>query len=150
MKLATSLAFTLAATFSAAGAFAADKPASTATARPQQQKLSDCSKDAHTKNLKGDDYKSFMSTCLKSTAPSKTATADAAAVPATVPTTAPANGTADKFVALPSPNPQQQKMKACAAEAKTQNLKGNDRRAYMSTCLKGTSSTEAKAASTTK
>jgi hypothetical protein len=150
MKLATSLAFTLAATMSAACAFAADKPTPTSTMRPQQQKMSDCSKDAHTKNLKGDAYKSFMSTCMKSTTPA-TASADAPVTAKTTAATAPANASNDKYVAVPSDanNPQQQKMKTCATQAKTQNLKGNDRRAYMSTCLKSTPAT-ATPASTAK
>lgn len=33
--------------------------------------------------------------------------------------------------------PQQNKMKTCNAEAKTKALKGNDRKAFMSSCLKG-------------
>lgn len=40
--------------------------------------------------------------------------------------------------------PQQQKMKGCNAEAK--GKKGDERRAFMSTCLKGGSSTTAKSA----
>ena len=63
MKVVTSLAFALAALLSAP-AFAADKaPADKLT--PQQQKLSTCAKDAHAKNLKGDEYKSYMSTCIE-------------------------------------------------------------------------------------
>ena len=31
----------------------------------QQQKMKDCNKQAATQNLKGDDRKTFMSTCLK-------------------------------------------------------------------------------------
>lgn len=34
-------------------------------------------------------------------------------------------------------NPQQERMKRCNAEAKTQALKGEERKAFMSTCLKG-------------
>jgi psiF repeat len=142
MKL-TSLAFMLVSAVSTAGAFAADRPAPTSVARPQQQRMSDCAKDAHAKSLKGDAYKSFMSTCMKSTAPTTN-------IPnaTTTPATAPANGSTDKYVAVPSEasNPQQQKMKTCATEAKTQNLKGNDRRAYMSTCLKGDAATATPAA----
>jgi hypothetical protein len=33
--------------------------------------------------------------------------------------------------------PQQQKMKSCNAQAKTKDLHGDERRAFMSTCLKG-------------
>ncbi|APR04374.1 PsiF family protein [Thauera chlorobenzoica] len=34
-------------------------------------------------------------------------------------------------------NPQHERMKRCNAEAKTQALKGEERKAFMSTCLKG-------------
>jgi hypothetical protein len=143
MKFATSLAFLLAATLSAS-VFAADKPAAN-TLTPQQQKMSDCSKDAHAKNLTGDDYKTYMSTCLK--APAATAATPAAA------NTAAADGTKTADAAKANPdsqwvattNPQQQKMKACATDAKAKGLKGADRRTYMSTCLKkdGTATTPA-------
>jgi hypothetical protein len=156
MKFATSLAFTLAAMLTAASAFAADKaPADTLT--PQQQKMSGCSKDAHAKSLKGDEYKTYMSTCMKGTGTpaaataAKTATATTTpattAAPATTATTAagakPADASktkTDPFVGTGAANPQQQKMKTCAADAKTKGLKGADRRTYMSTCLKNDSS----------
>ena len=35
------------------------------------------------------------------------------------------------------PNPQQERMKACNAEAGEKKLAGNERKAFMSTCLKG-------------
>ena len=34
-------------------------------------------------------------------------------------------------------NPQSQKMNACIAQAAKQGLKGNTRRAFMNSCLKG-------------
>ena len=37
----------------------------------------------------------------------------------------------------PAPTAQQNKMKTCNAEAKTQGLKGDERKAFMSSCLKG-------------
>lgn len=117
MKFAvTSLAFILAA--AVGSAFAADTtPAKPMTA--QQTKMSTCSKDAHTKGLKGAEYKSFMSTCLKG----GEAAAPAAAKPAAAPATA--------------KETQQEKMKSCNAEAKTKALKGAARKSFMSTCLKG-------------
>ncbi len=133
MKLATSLTFMLAATLSAASAFAADKaPANTLT--PQQQKMSDCAKDAHAKSLQGDDYKTYMSTCMKA-APAATTPAAATATTTTAAKPADASKTNNdsEWVAT---NPQQQKMKACASDAKAKGLKGPDRRTYMSTCLK--------------
>jgi hypothetical protein len=149
MKFATSLAFMLAATLTAASAFAADKaPANTLT--PQQQKMSDCSKDAHAKSLKGDEYKTYMSTCMKGTGTTATTTPVATTAPATTGTAAttaagakPADASkthTDEFIATGAKNPQQQKMKACAADAKAKGLKGADRRTYMSTCLKKDSS----------
>jgi psiF repeat len=45
-------------------------------------------------------------------------------------------------------SPQGEKMKACSTEAKTQGLKGDERKAHMKTCLKGTP--EEQAASATK
>lgn len=140
MKFAISLTFVLAASLSAASAFAADKPAAN-TLTPQQQKMSDCSKDAHAKDLKGAEYKSYMSTCMKTTA--ATATTAPAATPAAADAAKPADKTNankdSKWVAVGGPkgaNPQQEKMKACAADAKAKGLKGADRRTFMSTCLK--------------
>src|SRR5215469_11747470 len=121
MKFAvTSLAFVLAAAVGTA--FAADTtPAKPMTA--QQTKMSSCSKDAHAKGLKGDEYKSFMSTCLKG------GEAAPAAKPAAV-AAAPAKTATAKET-------QQEKMKSCNADAKTKGLKGADRKSFMSTCLKG-------------
>ncbi|MBS0440011.1 MAG: hypothetical protein JSS33_11425 [Proteobacteria bacterium] len=117
MKLAVAtLALVLAA--AVGSAFAAE------TAKPmtaQQTKMSTCSKDAHAKGLKGPEYKSFMSTCLKG----GEAAAPAAAKP---------------VAAAPAPTAketQQEKMKTCNADAKTKALKGAARKTFMSTCLKG-------------
>lgn len=44
-------------------------------------------------------------------------------------------------LALPAlaaePTAQQNKMKTCNADAKTKDLKGDERKAFMSSCLKG-------------
>jgi hypothetical protein len=130
MKFAvTSLAFVLAA--AVGSAFAADAtPAKPMTA--QQTKMSTCSKDAHAKGLKGDEYKSFMSTCLKG----GEAAAPAAAKPAAAPTATPVAAPAPAKTASAKKS-QQEKMKACNAEAKTKSLKGAERKTFMSTCLKG-------------
>lgn len=119
MKFAvTSLAFVLAA--AVGSAFAADAtPAKPMSA--QQTKMSACSKDAHAKGLKGDEYKSFMSTCLKGSSATP-------AAPVAAPT--PAKTASAKKT-------QQEKMKSCNAEAKTKSLKGAERKTFMSTCLKG-------------
>uniref|UniRef100_UPI0039EE7DB2 PsiF family protein n=1 Tax=Bordetella sputigena TaxID=1416810 RepID=UPI0039EE7DB2 len=62
---------------------------------------------AANKGKTGDTYKSAMSACLKGEQPASTLT------------------------------PQQQKMKDCNAQASKQALKGDQRKAFMSTCLKG-------------
>lgn len=82
--------------------------------------------------MKGDERKMFMKKCLskdyvlKSDVAEDAATPDIAdlAVPATPATPA-------------APSAQQEKMKVCNAEAKDKKLKGADRKAFMSTCLKG-------------
>jgi len=101
------VAFAFAAALLAGPTCAAEK-----TPTPQQQKLGACAKDAHAKGLKGDEYKSFMSTCAK---------ADS-----TAPAAAPAK-----------PMTQQEKMKACNADPKAKTLHGDERKSFMSTCLKG-------------
>lgn len=123
MKFAvTSLAFVLAAAVGSAFA-AGTTPAKPMTA--QQSKMGTCSKDAHTKGLKGAEYKSFMSTCLKGST-----TAAAAPAAATSPVAPPPKMSAARQA-------QQEKMKTCNADAKTKALKGAARKSFMSTCLKG-------------
>ena len=74
----------------------------------QQQKMKDCNAQATAKNLKGDERKSFMSTCLS------------------------ANSSAP-----PAKMTQQEKMTECNKQATAKGLKGDDRKAFMSTCLSG-------------
>lgn len=109
------------AAFAFAGAtFAATPATATAAAKPhtaQQQRMIDCNKQATGK--KGAERKTFMSTCLKSGG------AAAASAPATA-------------AAAPSAKQaQQEKMKTCNADAKGKALKGAERKAFMSSCLKG-------------
>lgn len=113
------------AAFAFAGAtFAAAPATATATAKPhtaQQQRMINCNKQATGK--KGVERKTFMSTCLKS--------GGAAAA------SAPATGAA---AAAPSAKQAQQgKMTTCNADAKSKALKGAERKAFMSTCLKSNS-----------
>lgn len=77
-------------------------------ATAQQNKMTTCNADATTKGLKGDERKTYMSTCLKAAPAATTKTL----------------------------TPQQQKMSTCNASAKTQNLAGDARKTFMSTCLK--------------
>ena len=96
-----------ASTLLALGALSFDVQAENA----QQSKMTSCNADAKTKNLSGDERKTFMKSCLS------------------------AGGGAPSAPL----NSQQQKMKTCNADAKTKALKGDDRKKFMSDCLKGSS-----------
>lgn len=103
----------------AAPAFAATAPAASSSAKPmtaQQQKMATCSHES--KGMKGDAHKKFMSDCLHGKATASSAPAASAA-------------------ASSAKTNQREKMKTCNADAKTKGLKGADRKAFMSTCLKG-------------
>ena len=116
MKFVQPTVLALAIAFGATSAFAAD-PAPAKTLTPQQQKMKDCNAQATGKT--GDERKAFMSTCLK-------------------------GGTAPAMAAAPAkPMTQQEKMKACNADAGTKHLTGDARKTYMSTCLKGDASAAA-------
>jgi psiF repeat len=81
--------------------------AAPAWASPQTEKMKTCNADAKTKDLKGDERKAFMKTCLSKDGGASTAKTT-----------------------------QQDKMKTCNADAKTKNLAGDDRKKFMSDCLK--------------
>lgn len=98
----TAASVALALAFSTA-AFAAPQAKKELT--PQQQRMTDCNKQATGK--KGDERKAFMSSCLKGEA------------------------------AAPAKMTQQEKMKACNADTKAKTLKGDDRKKFMSSCLSG-------------
>jgi hypothetical protein len=89
-------------------ALAQDTKQPSAAQAAQQQKMKDCNAQATAKSLKGDERKTFMSSCLSGS-------------PA----------------AAPTKMTQQEKMTACNKEATAKNLKGDDRKAFMSTCLSG-------------
>jgi hypothetical protein len=96
-----------------------------ALAGTQQERMTQCNADAKAQNLAGDPRKAFMKECLSGktqgaspATPATPATPAAKATPATPPT-------------------QQDKMKSCNKEASDKSLKGDERKAFMSTCLKG-------------
>jgi hypothetical protein len=94
----------------AAPVFAAT-PAATKTTehKPMTAQQSKMATCSHeSKGMKGDAHKKFMSDCLHG-----------------------------KTAAAPAKTSQQEKMKACNADAKAKHLKGAGRKAFMSTCLKG-------------
>ncbi len=94
-----------------------------AYAGAQQDKMKGCNAEAKADNLKGAERKAFMSKCLKKDYVLKSAGAKADAKAAAA---APSSAKMK----------QQDKMKSCNAEAKAKALKGDERKKFMSTCLK--------------
>ena len=102
-------------------AFAPRALAADSEARPpsQQSRFATCAHES--KGLRGDDHQNFMSECLKGNE------ADAEAL----------KKEASAHRASAEPSHQQSKMKGCNDEAGRKNLHGDERRAFMSACLKG-------------
>ncbi|TAN71751.1 MAG: hypothetical protein EPN14_11430, partial [Gallionella sp.] len=99
-----------------------------AFAGAQQEKMKGCNAEA--KGMKSDERKAFMSKCLKKDHVLKSEAAPAAADKK-------AAKAEDKPTAsAAAPANQQDKMKACNADAKAKDLKGDDRKKFMSACLK--------------
>ena len=96
-------------------AFAVSTPTFAAA---QQDKMKGCNAEAKADNLKGDERKAFMSKCLKKDYVLKSEAKTASAAPA-------------------GKTSQQDKMKSCNADAKAKALKGDERKKFMSSCLKG-------------
>lgn len=89
-----------------------------AKAASQQSRFATCAHES--KGLRGDDHQNFMSECLKG------------------------HGDAADEIRKDAPqrtaseaSPQHHRMKACNDEAGKKNLHGDERRAFMSSCLKG-------------
>lgn len=100
-KLLIALSLALAAS----GAYAKEDQAAT----PQQSKMADCNKEAKAKEMKGDERRAFMKSCLSGK---------------------PAEAKKEM-------TPQQMKMGHCNKEAKAKEMKGPERKKFMSECLKG-------------
>ena len=96
----------------AAPAFAGDD----AKSHSQQEKFAHCSHES--KGLKGEERQKFMSDCLKGHGAGK-------------------EHAAHTREARHEPNEQQNRMKSCNEEAGRKNLHGDERRQFMSSCLKG-------------
>lgn len=96
-----------------------------AQAGSQQDRMTQCNADAKTKNLSGEPRKAFMKDCLSGKTQGATpATPGEKGSPATKTTPA-------------TPPTQQDKMKSCNKEASDKGLKGDERKTFMSGCLKG-------------
>lgn len=114
-------------------------------ANPQHERMRQCSQEAKQQALRGDERKAFMSTCLKG----KHAPADAAPVATEVKpvvakpqAAAPAESKVNtvKEVAADTASADKggrNRMKECNQQAGEQALKGAERKAFMSECLKG-------------
>jgi psiF repeat len=89
-------------------AILADTPSESPQLNSQQQKMKECAADAKAKGVKGDERKSFMSSCLS------------------------AKGMSQEQI-----NKQQEKMKTCNADAKSKGLQGDERKSFMKSCLSG-------------
>jgi hypothetical protein len=108
--------------FLAPQAFAADTP--------QQTKMKEC--NAQAKDMKGDERKAFMKTCL-SAEDKKGAMKEEKAAKEDK------KGTMkeEKVATEDKKSAQQDKMKKCNADAKAKNLAGDERKAFMKSCLSG-------------
>ena len=88
---------------------------------PQAQRMSECNAQAKDRHLSGDERRHFMSECLKAHS-------------------AGANDTkhgAKKTAQADTPHsPQGERMTACNQEAAGKNLHGDERKQFMSRCLK--------------
>lgn len=89
-------------------AFAQEKKAPSAAQKRQQERMKDCNEKAA--DLKGNERKAFMSSCLKGGGASGASAAQ---------------------------KKQQNRMSACNKQATEKKLKGDERKSFMSSCLKG-------------
>lgn len=90
------------------------------SAGEQQNKMKGCNKEAKDMGVMGDERKAFMKKCLSKEYQLKSEAAPPAAPAATA-----------------AASPQQDRMKGCSADAKAKGLKGDERKTFMSACLKG-------------
>jgi psiF repeat-containing protein len=102
-------------------AFAADE---TKARSPQAERMTTCNAEARDRKLAGDERRHFMSECLKG----HTSSTDAA----------PQAGKASqrKSSEGEAHSSQTEKMKTCNQEAAAKKLQGDDRRHFMSECLR--------------
>ena len=92
-------------------------------ATPQAHRMTECNAQARDRHLSGDERRQFMSNCLKA----QPAAHDAAARSDTTAKSRPAAG---------EHSGQGEKMKVCNQEAAGKSLRGDERKQFMSQCLK--------------
>lgn len=96
----------------------------------QQAKMKEC--NAQAKDMKGEERKAFMKTCLSAKEEKKGAMKEEKAA------TEDKKGTMkEKAATEDKKSAQQDKMKKCNADAKAKNLAGDERKAFMKSCLSG-------------
>lgn len=105
--------------------------AASGTTTASQQRMKDCA--PLTKGMQKDERSAFMKQCLSKAGHDAAMASKGHAVAAGADAGAGA-GAADGHAA------QQEKMKACNADATRQKLKGADRKAFMKTCLSASGS----------
>lgn len=93
---------------------------------PQQSRMAQCNKEATGKT--GDARKTFMKECL--------ASKPAAAETATPVTKEPAKAEKKAAAGGKKLTPQQEKMSFCSKDAKAKGMKGEERKKFMSECLR--------------
>ena len=138
LKTTSSLVLALALVCGSGAVFAQDMSKTGKPLTAQQEKMKACNADATTQSLKGPERKTFMSTCLKGPSAAATPASAAAAEPAVA--AAPAVAAVPAAAAskpVSAKAAQQEKMKTCNANAKSEALKGAARKAFMKTCLSG-------------
>lgn len=132
-------------------ALAALFPAS-AFANPQHERMKRCNAEARTQELKGDERRSFMSSCLKGRH-DKAAASAAAPAPASDPAAQPVPAGAGSAPASAAPQARQgggedetaaltvadskEKRRQCNRAATEQALSGAARKAFVSECMAG-------------
>lgn len=114
---ASILALAVAFAFAGSAAQAEELGKSGKPLTAQQLRMKNCNAEARTQELKGDQRKTFMSSCLRG----ESAKADDQAAPAVART----------------PTPRQLQRQACGAEAKAQGYKGDERKDFVKECMKG-------------
>ncbi len=118
MHSTTASILALAVAFAFAGGYAQAEELSK-SGKPltaQQLRMKNCNAEARTQELKGDERKAFMSSCLRS-----------AGSPASAEPTA---------TVAKTPTPRQLQRQACGAEAKAQGFKGEERKDFVKDCMK--------------
>lgn len=124
----------------------ADAPESPRALTAQQQRMKDCNAKANAEGLRRDARRSFMKTCLsggkvevqfgEDPAPPEPGLSVAPAEGAEAAIAAEADTQAGARWPASSPRPKNPRLGPCIGEARSRDLKGTERKTFMSNCLK--------------